>query len=380
VDKVGIVGWYQVKPSLDIQMGRYELIFRAVRGALDSVGLKRKDITTVVSATNDYYDGRTISNCFTVEPGGAYLKDETKVEEDGAYAALYGLMRVLSGNHKLAVVWGSSMAGSCFPYSSTTLLSTDPTFERPLELINDRTAGAFQMRAYMEKYGVSAEDIAKVAVKNQKNAANNQLALPESQNANSTVADVLNAPLLSSPVTEQMYSKPCDGAACLLLAPEQQALKIRDDPVWITSVGYSQETYYLGDRDLSQSLSMANAAKTAFSEIGIKDPAKEFQVAEIFERFSHEEPILAEAIGLCEKGQGPACCTSGDVAINPSGGAWSGNVPCMTGLVRMIEAAKQITGEADGHQVSGVQRAIATGQEGFSAQSSILYVLEGGKK
>ena len=39
--------------------GRYEMIFEAVRGAMDKAGLKKKDITTVISCTNDYYDGRS---------------------------------------------------------------------------------------------------------------------------------------------------------------------------------------------------------------------------------------------------------------------------------------------------------------------------------
>lgn len=380
MDKVGIVGYYQVKPSLDMNMGRYEMIFKTVRGALDSVDLKRKDITTVVSATNDYYDGRTISNCFTVEAGGAYMRDETKVEMDGAYAVLYGLMRCLSGNHKLAVIWGGSMP-SCFPYSSTTLMATDPTFERPLELINDLTAGAFQMRAYMEKFGIMAEDIAKVAAKNHKNSSKNPLALPESQIANCSVNDIMNSGVISSPVTELMYSQPCDGLACILLAPEQQALKIRDDPVWITGVGYSQEAYYLGDRSLSSSKSMENAAKMAYKGANISDPKNKIDVVELFENFAHEELIFAEALGLCDKGEGPSLSTEidGEKPINPSGGATSGNSPCATGIIRLIEAAKQINGEADGYQVKGVKCAAATGQIGLCAQNNIVYVLEGGR-
>ena len=158
-----------MKMAPELIYGRYNLIYETVRGALDSVNLKKKDITTVISATNDYYDGRTISNAYCVEPAGAYLVDESKVEMDGAFAVQYGLMRILSGNHKLAVVWGGSTP-SCYPYDSSQLYQTDPTFERPLGLVNNITAGGFQMRAYMEKHGVSAEDIAKVAVKNRKNA------------------------------------------------------------------------------------------------------------------------------------------------------------------------------------------------------------------
>ena len=363
--------------SPDLIYGRYNLIFETVRGALDSVNLKKKDITTVISATNDYYDGRTISNAYCVEPAGAYLADESKAEMDGAFAAQYGLMRILSGNHKLAVVWGGSTP-SCYPYDSAQLYQTDPTFERPTALVNNITAGGFQMRAYMEKYGVSAEDIAKVAVKNRKNAAKNPLANPEAQNANITVDDVLKSDILSDPVTELMYAAPCDGLAAILLAPEKQALKITDEPVWIKGVGSNQDPYYLGDRDLSECKSMEMAAKMAFDGAGIT--AKDVDFAEIFEQYAHEELILAEAIGLAEKGKANELNSeiNGDIPINPSGGAIAGHAPFATGLMRIIEAVKQLQGKADGYQVKDPKVAIATGQIGFCAQNNILYVLEKG--
>jgi len=379
MEKVGIVGFNQVKSSSDANYGRYEMIFEAVRGAMDKAGLKKKDISTVISCTNDYYDGRTISNCFTVEVGGGYMADESKVEMDGAHGVLYGLMRILSGNHKLAVVWGGSMA-SCFPYHATRLYETDPTWERPTTLVNDVTSAGFQMRAYMEKYGISAEDIAKIAVKNRKNAAKNPLALPEAQNPNLTVQDVLNSNNYADPVTELMVAQPCDGVAALLLAPEQQARKITDKPVWITGVGWSQDAYYLGDRDLSTIKSMEDASKKAYEIAGIKNPRSEIDVAELMELYAHEELILAEASGLAEKGKGPNLNSEigGELPINPSGGAIGGNPPCATGLIRIIEAVKQLRGEANGYQVSGAKKAVASGQIGMCAQNNILYVLEGG--
>lgn len=379
MEKVGIVGFNQVKCYSDANYGRYEMIFEAVRGALDNAELNKKDITTVISCTNDYYDGRTISNCFTVEVGGGYMTDESKVEMDGAHAVLYGLMRILSGNHKLALIWGGSMA-SCFPYHAARLYETDPTWERQTAYVNDITAAGFQMRAYMERYDVSATDIAKIAVKNRKNASKNPLALQEAQKADITIEDVLNSGIYADPVTELMVAQPCDGVAALLLAPEKQALSITDNPVWITGVGYSQETYYLGDRNLAESKSMALAGKMAFDSAGIKDPKSQIDVAELFEAYAHEEIIFSEALDLTEKGKGVNLRSeiNGDLPINPSGGALGGNPPCGTGLIRIIEAVKQLRGEANGYQVKGAKTAIASGQIGMCAQNNIIFVLEGG--
>lgn len=379
MDKVGIVGYNQVKLYSDANYGRYEMIFEAVRGALDNAGLNKKDITTVISATNDYYDGRTISNCFTVEVGGAYLTDESKVEMDGAHAVLYGMMRILSGNHKLAVVWGGSMP-SCFPYHSARLYETDPTWERPNTYVNDITASGFQMRSYMDKYDVGAEYIADVAVKNMKNAAKNPLALEEVQNPNITVDKVLNADAYADPVTELMVAQPCDGVAAVLLAPERQALKITDKPVWISGVGWNQDTYYLGERDLSTCSSMKHAGKMAFDMANINDPKNEIDMAELHEAYAHQELIFTESLSFAEKGKAAELNRDigGEFPINPSGGALGGKPPCAAGLIRVIEAVKQLRGEAGEYQIDGVNRAVATGQIGMCAQNNIVYVLEGG--
>lgn len=377
LEKVGIVGYYQSPLAKELNYGRYDLVFETVRGALDKAGLKKKDISTVISATNDYYDGRTISNAYMVEPAGAYLADESKVEMDGAHAMLYGMMRVLSGNHKLAVVYGGSTP-SVYPYHAARLYTSDPTWERVNMVLNDVTAGGFQMRAYMEKYGVSAEDIAKVAVKNRQNAANNPSANTDAKDAGLTVDKVMNSGTMSDPVTELMYSHVCDGMAAVLLAPEKQALKITDNPIWITGVGLNQDTYYLGDRDLFGNTSMEMAAQVAFKAAGVS--AKDVDVAEIHEMFAHEELILAEAIGLAEKGKAAELNSAidGEIPINPSGGAMASNAPCAAGLIRVIEAVKQLKGEADGYQVKDPKIAIATGQIGFCAQNNIMYVLQGG--
>jgi acetyl-CoA C-acetyltransferase len=288
-------------------------------------------------------------------------------------------MRILSGNHKLAVIWGGSMA-SCFPVHSAKLFETDPTWERPVAYVNDITSAGFQMRAYLEKSEASKEEIAEVTVKNRKNAAKNPLALKEAQNPNLTSKDVLESEIYADPVTELMVAQPCDGVAALLLAPEKQALKITDNPVWITGVGYNQDTYYLGDRDLSKSLSMELAGKMAYSAAGIKDPRKEIDIAEVFESYAHEELIFKEALGFTEQGKGAKLNSNidGDLPINPSGGALGGNPLCATGLIRIIEAVKQIRGEAKGYQVEDVKKALATGQIGMCAQNNIVYILEGG--
>jgi len=125
---------------------------------------------------------------------------------------------------------------------------------------------------------------------------------------------------------------------------------------------------------------MELAGKMAFDAAGIKDPKKEIDLAEFFEAYAHEEVIFSEALGLVDMGEGTNLNSEidGDIPINPSGGAIGGNPPCGTGLIRIIEAAKQLKGEADGYQVKDAKKAIASGQIGMCAQNNIVYILEGG--
>ncbi|MFX1324706.1 MAG: thiolase family protein, partial [Promethearchaeota archaeon] len=107
---------------------------------------------------------------------------------------------------------------------------------------------------------------------------------------------------------------------------------------------------------------------------------KEIDFAEIFEAYAHEEVILTEALGLANLGEGTSLNSeiNGEIPINPSGGAIGGNPPCATGLIRIIEAVKQLRGEAKGYQIKDAKTAVASGQIGMCAQNNIVYVLERG--
>ncbi len=93
--KVAIVGYAQTKHQADMPKTREDMVFDVVKEALGSAGILREKVDTVVTASSDFLDGRTISNVFLSMATGAYLKDESKVEEDGAMALHYALMRSL---------------------------------------------------------------------------------------------------------------------------------------------------------------------------------------------------------------------------------------------------------------------------------------------
>lgn len=378
-DRAAIVGYAQTRYEVDSDSSREMLVAQVAEGALRSAGLARDDIDTVITANNDYLDGRTISNMRLVEPSGAWLKDESKVEMDGAYAVLYALMRILSGDHDVALVIGVSQA-SVFPTYLPGTMTLDPTFDRERGLLNEVSAAALQARAYMDAHGVGEEQIARVSVKNLRNAFNNPLALRRMPVL--TVEDVMESRPLYAPVRELTAYPPSDGACALVLAAAGKAGEVTDRPAWIKGVGFSHDSY-LTERPLHEMASLGRAAKSAYEAAGIDDPLHQIDLAEIHENFAHEELMSYEALGFCGPGEGSellesgATSRGGDLPVNLSGGALAANVQCAAGLARVVEAAMQVRGDAGVRQVPGVKTALAHGQSGLCAQENIVFVLGG---
>lgn len=376
---VAIVGYAQTRYEPSADASRELMVAEAAIGALNSAGITRDEIDTVITSSNDYMDGRTISNMRLVEVAGGWLKDESKAEMDGNYSALYGAMRVLSGDHEVAMVIGVSQP-SAFPTYIPGVMTLDPTFDRERWLLNEVSAAALQARAYMEEYGVTEEQIARVAVKNLRNAALNPLAPRQRQVL--TLEDVMDSRMLYSPIRELTAYPPCDGACSVLLASAEKAVEITDSPVWIKGIGFSHDSY-LTERPLAAMGSLELAARRAYEAAGISDPGSELDLVEINENFAHEELMAYEALGFCKAGEGAgllesgATEMSGRLPVNASGGGLAANVPCAVGLARLVEAAMQIKGEAGMHQVPDVNVALAHGQTGLCAQENIVFVLGG---
>jgi acetyl-CoA C-acetyltransferase len=377
--RVAIVGYAQSHHQHNMQKTRENMVFEVCKEALHNAGILREDVDTVVTASSDFLDGRTISSVFLSMAVGAFMKDESKVEEDGTSALYYALMRILAGTHDVALVEAHTQ-GSTFNPHQVTCFTLDPLFDRQIGVLNDIAAAALQARMYMNRHSVSEKHLAMVAVKNIANAAKNPYAHRKMPDLSEK--EVMSSKVFYNPIRELMMSPISDGACAVILASEEKAKKFTDKPVWIEGVGSCQDPY-LRDRNIGKLDSLQTAARTAYKMAGIKNPLSELDVAEISEKFAHEELMIYEALGLCKEGQGKNLIEKGttrrdgSMPVNPSGGALGADPICATGLIRVIEAAKQIRGEAKGYQVPGVRKALAHGQFGICAQKNTVYILGG---
>ncbi len=375
---VAIVG-YRMQSAPDLVTSRERLVFELTRGLFDDLGIERTDVDTTILDSNDFMDGRTISNVFIDPPAGVYMRDESKVEMDAANAVIYACMRILTGQYDTAMVVGIALTGSQaspYLYIEYTL---NPTYERQVKLLNEVNAAAFQARSYIDRFGYSERLLDDIAALSLANAALNP---NQARRISGITADkVAASAMYYEPLRELHCYPPTDGGCALLLASERKAKELTDKPVWIKGMGMSTETYYLGERKLYQSSSAAEAAQRAYELAGVKKPAQEIDVAEISALFAHQEPLLAEAMGLMGEGKAEQAYAAGETAIggklpiNPSGGALGAHPVSVTGLMRVAEAARQLRGEAGDNQVKKAELAVVHGQDGVCAQQNAVLVL-----
>jgi len=376
-DKVAVIGVSQTKyEAAKRKQDLYEMIFEAASGALNDAGIKIGDVDSVVLAAHDLIDGRSITSMLTATPAGAYRKDEIRLGEDGAFAVALAWLRLLSGefNASLVVSWSKLSEGD---FDVITSLNFDPMFYRPFGF-NYVTAHALQAASYMSRYSLTEAQAARIVVKNRAHAVNNPLA--HLQQA-VTVDDVLRSRLLAWPLKELDLPPKSDGACAIVLATEERAKRARDGCAWIKGVGWASDTYYLGDKELWELPSLALAAKRAYRMAGIENPLEQLDVAEIYDISSFHELMEYEALGFCKPGESGRLVDQGitsmkgQLPVNPSGGALSSHPYTAVGLIRVAEAALQVMGRAEGHQLPGVTTALAHGASGMCCQSSCVVIL-----
>jgi len=380
MENIAIVGVAQTRYQAPLRDKTcYDLVYEVTRDALDDAGMTIDDIDNVITVSNDFLDGRTISSMSVGEAAGAHDKNVSTVEGDGTFGAFYGAMRVLGGfDTTLVVAHGKGSEGNM---KIITNAMFDPVYQRHLG-IDAISSAAIQANVYMDRYRVSEEDFARVSVKNHQNARNNPYAhLP----MDITVDDVMSSERLADPIKLLDCSPISDGAAAVIIAREGIAVKAKTPSVWIRGMAHCSDAFFLGDRDLAESPALGKAAGKAFQMAGIEDPLKEIDLVELYDAFSYMEPLWLEGMGFCEPGGGGRLLSEGVTAmegalpVNPSGGVISSHALLAAGLARIIEAALQIRGEAGGRQVDGARTALAHGINGPCGQSHCVWIMSADK-
>jgi acetyl-CoA C-acetyltransferase len=374
--KVAIVAVAQMGHDEIFNLNIREITYQVVKSLLAQAGISREEIGTIITSSSDYWQGISCSNSYYYDAVGGYLKNSSKTEEDGAFAFLYGYLRVMSGHFDTAVVHAVTKMSEVPESSTLTNMYADPFFQRPIG-IDDLSAAALQANLYMARYGITEEQAAKVVVKNLGNARNNPYAFKKEK---VTVEDVLKSERLAYPIKALDCAPESDATCAILLASEEKAKQLTEMPVWIKGVGWSVDDYFLGDRNFLNG-GLKRAAQKAYAMAGISKPLGEINVAEICEPYSYQELLWYEQLGFCREGEGGKfidkgmTSLDGKLPVNPSGGVLAANPYVARGLIRIAEAALQGMGEAENRQVPDVKTALAHSTHGLAGQHHSVVIL-----
>jgi acetyl-CoA C-acetyltransferase len=360
--KVAVVGAGITRFVRRAQETPKELAWQAARMALESCELTLDDVSGVCMGTApDSFDGVHMKAEYLSDGAGAWGKPYMRSYVGGGtgvFAPIQGWYHVASGLFDVVLVVCEEKMSSFYPHAQAAFLTIfDHTTERPL-LPNLLWIFALEMNRYMQTYGLSKEDIARVAVKNKRNAADHPCALLG--DADITVEDVLNSEVLAWPVNRLDVSPVSDGAVALVLAAEHVAKRVTDKPVWFQGVGWNLDTAYWANRDLAYPRYVEYAARMAYEMAGIKEPRKEIHIVEPYDPFDYKECHHLEGLLLADRGGAPQLVADGvtlrdgNMPVCPSGGLLGvGNPIAAAGLMKVAELFWQLRGEAGDRQVPG---------------------------
>lgn len=214
---------------------------------------------------------------------------------------------------------------------------------------------AMRAKRYMEEYGVTAEQLAKVVVKSRKHAALNPIAQYRKE---TTIEEVLSSPMIADPLTRSQCCPVGDASAAAVLCSEELVNKLATKkPIKVIGCAAQSGKYSTPEKlicDPSENVSRTSGMAYEMAGLGPGD----MDVAEIHDAFSIAEMIVYEALGFCEKGAGARLIEEertslgGDIVVNPGGGLLSRGHPVgATGLLQTAEIVWQLRGEAGARQV-----------------------------
>jgi acetyl-CoA C-acetyltransferase len=378
--RAGIVGVGQTKYGRRFDVSTPELAAEAVRAALEHAGLQMRDIDAVfIGTAPDALIGVADADFWVAESIGGVGKPMMRISTGGttgASAAIAAHDAVASGRFERVMAVSVERAGESKDVQALMNTNIDPIFERAIGL-NAISVYALVAVDHMLRHNTTERHLAIISSRNHRNALKNPFAHLQ---LDLSVEDVMKSPMLCWPIKLYDTCPASDGACAVIIAAE--STRGGNKIAWFAGIAAFTDGYFLGDREeLSRRTHLELAAKSAYAQAGITDPRSSIDVAELQNPFTSSELVGIEALGFVERGRVGQALDEGfgemssALPINPSGGALSSNPVGATSLIRIAEAALQVTNEAESRQVEGANVALAQ-CSGGSVQFGCVVVLK----
>ncbi len=239
-------------------------------------------------------------------------------------------------------------------------------FQYPVGLFGPVGAFGLLSQRYRAQYGLDDRALAKLAVTQRNHALMNPNAVDKLQKP-LTEQDYLDSRVVSEPLRMLDSVMVCDGANGVLVTSSENADRLGLERR-IYPTAYAELTNFNGDNPTP------DITETGFSVVGPRILEKSGMKPADFKLFCPYDDFLIammlqlEQIGFCGRGEGSDFILNTDMShtgtlpLNTGGGQISAGQPGLAGGGHnLVEAVRQLFGDAGERQIPGVPNALVTG-------------------
>ncbi len=344
-----------------------EIAAAAAKNALDDAGLTARDVDgIVIASTNIFMSGLALAEHLGVRPK---FTESSMVGGSSFVGHLIPAMLALNAGlcDTILVAYGSNQrTGTGRTEAGRHKMALDPqVFEHPYKPFNPPTSYALAAARHMHQYGTTRAQLAEIAVAARKWAQLNPEAFAREP---LTVDEVLKSRMVSDPLTVRDCCLVTDGGGAYVLTRAERAQALQKAPAYLLGVGAAHWHRQISSMPDLTVTAATESGERAFEMAGLGP--KDVDVVELYDAFTINTLLFLEDLGFCKKGEGGAFVSGGRIApggslpVNTNGGGLSCVHPGMYGIFLLIEAVRQLRGEAGQRQVQDAAVALAHGNGG----------------
>jgi len=361
-----IVGYAELKNELKSNKSVYALAGEVLSRIITSTNIE-KDAIDGFCAASSLTEGNHLFY-------GAHLTEVLSLPlnwfmttSNGGTAVLSGVAAAASalreGRCKVALVLGVDAPSTA---NLSKMGAYWDGFQSPTGVLRPPARFGLLMRAYQLAYHLDPRSLGKIAVTQRTGALANDHALARLKRP-LTLDEYLDSRYIADPLRLLDSVMFCDGGNAVMLTTERHAGKLGLKRM-VRIAGYAERTGHLAAQ------AMPDVLETGFSVAGPKAMAQaglthdRVSMLQIYDDFTIAVLMQLEDLGFCERGGGSDYISShdfssaGDLPLNTGGGQLSAGQPGLAGggLI-LVEAVRQLFGEAGSRQIAAPANALVTG-------------------
>ncbi len=244
-------------------------------------------------------------------------------------------------------------------------------FEMPYGLVAMISQYALLAQRHIHRYGTTTEQFGAVAVTSRYHASLNETAHKRTP---ITLEDHQASPMVSSPLRLLDCSLISDGAGAFVVTSKERARDLVAPAVEVLGWGMATTHHIVSQAPDVSELGCWKAARLAYARSGLT--IDDVDVVYVHDACTMSTILGAEALGLCDEGEGGPYAAAGNLQlgrphpVNVHGGMLShGHAG---GVFHLLDAVRQLRGQAGARQVDGAEVAVVSGNGGVLSTFSTM--------